>query len=53
MRKKYEQDLEEVREMKNYLKDYFTYKEQKSNYKKKMRKNSPEGEYRVEYKVKI
>ena len=52
LRQKYEQDLEEVREMKNYLKDYFTYKQEKNDLKKK-RNSSPEPEYYMEYKVKI
>lgn len=52
VRQKYEQDLEEVREIKNYLKDYFEYKQQKSEMKKK-RSVSPEGEYHMTYKVKI
>ena len=55
LRQKYEQDLEEVREMKNYLKDYFTYKQEKNDLKKK-RNASPEAvspEYYMEYKVKI
>ena len=55
MRQKYEEDLEEVREIKNYLKDYFEYKQQKNDLKKQKnnRANSPEGEYRMTYKVKI
>jgi hypothetical protein len=54
VRQKYEQDLEEVREIKNYLKDYFEYKQQKNDLKKK-RNASPEAqsEYYMEYKVKI
>ena len=52
VRQKYEQDLEEVREIKNYLKDYFNYKQQKNDLKKQ-RNNSPEGEYHMTYKVKI
>jgi len=55
VRQKYEEDLEEVREIKNYLKDYFEYKQQKNDLKKQKnnRANSPEGEYRMAYKVKI
>ena len=55
VRQKYEEDLEEVREIKNYLKDYFEYKQQKNDLKKQKnnRANSPEGEYRMTYKVKI
>ena len=34
VRQKYEEDLEEVREIKNYLKEYFEYKQQKSEIKK-------------------
>lgn len=52
LRQKYEQDLEEVREIKNYLKDYFEYKQQKNDLKKQ-RNASPEPEYYMEYKVKI
>ncbi len=52
VRQKYEEDLEEVREIKNYLKDYFQYKQHKNDLKKK-RANSPEGEYHMTYKVKI
>lgn len=55
VRQKYEEDLEEVREIKNYLKDYFAYKQQKNDLKKK-RNASPEAvspEYYMEYKVKI
>lgn len=55
VRQKYEQDLEEVREIKNYLKDYFAYKQEKNDLKKK-RNASPEAEspqYYMEYKVKI
>jgi hypothetical protein len=52
VRQKYEEDLEEVREIKNYLKDYFAYKQQKNDLKKK-RNASPEPEYYMEYKVKI
>ena len=55
VRQKYEEDLEEVREIKNYLKDYFEYKQQKNDLKKQKnnRANIPEGEYRMAYKVKI
>ena len=55
VRQKYEEDLEEFREIKNYLKDYFNYKQQKNDLKKQKnnRANSPEGEYRMAYKVKI
>jgi hypothetical protein len=55
VRQKYEEDLEEVREIKNYLKEYFEYKQQKNDLKKQKnnRANSPEGEYRMAYKVKI
>jgi hypothetical protein len=52
VRQKYEQDLEEVREIKNYLKDYFAYKQEKNDLKKK-RNASPEPQYYMEYKVKI
>lgn len=52
VRQKYEEDLEEVREIKNYLKEYFEYKQQKSEMKKK-RSVSPEAEYPMTYKVKI
>jgi hypothetical protein len=52
VRQKYEQDLEEVREIKNYLKDYFAYKQEKNDLKKQ-RNASPEPEYYMEYKVKI
>lgn len=52
MRQKYEEDLEEVREIKNYLKDYFEYKQQKNDLKRK-RNASPEPDYYMEYKVKI
>lgn len=52
VRQKYEQDLEEVREIKNYLKDYFAYKQEKNDLKRK-RNASPEPEYYMEYKVKI
>jgi hypothetical protein len=58
VRQKYEQDLEEVREIKNYLKDYFAYKQEKNDLKKK-RNASPakdyvsQPEYYMEYKVKI
>lgn len=52
VRQKYEEDLEEVREIKNYLKDYFAYKQQKNDLKKK-RNASPEPQYYMEYKVKI
>jgi hypothetical protein len=44
--------LEEVREIKNYLKDYFAYKQEKNDLKKK-RNASPEPQYYMEYKVKI
>lgn len=55
LRQKYEEDLEEVREIKNYLKDYFEYKQQKNDLKKQRRNASPEseGEYKMTYKVKI
>jgi len=55
VRQKYEEDLEEVREIKNYLKDYFSYKQEKNELKKQKnnRANSPEGEYHMTYKVKI
>ncbi len=61
VRQKYEQDLEEVREIKNYLKDYFEYKQKKNDLKKE-RNNSPEEklhvykdfyEEQVQYKFKI
>ena len=52
VRQKYEEDLEEVREIKNYLKEYFEYKQQKNDLKKK-RNASPEPQYYMEYKVKI
>ncbi len=52
VRQKYEEDLEEVREIKNYLKEYFEYKQQKSEMKKK-RSVSPEAEYKMTYNVKI
>ena len=35
VRQKYEEDLEEVREIKNYLKEYFEYKQQKNDLKNK------------------
>ncbi len=40
VRQKYEQDLEEVREIKNYLKEYFEYKQHKNDLKKQTN-NSP------------
>jgi hypothetical protein len=53
VRQQYEVDLEEVREIKNYLKDYFEYKQHKNDLKKNKRANSPEGEYKMTYNVKI
>ena len=55
LRQKYEEDLEEVRELKNYMRDYFEYKQEKTELKKQKRSKSPEseGEYRMTYKVKI
>ena len=34
VRQQYEVDLEEVRELKNYMRDYFEYKQQKNEVKK-------------------
>lgn len=55
IRQKYEEDLEELRELKSYMRDYFEYKQQKNDLKKQRKNASPEseGEYRMMYKVKI
>jgi len=52
LRQKYEEDLEEVRELKNYMRDYFEYKQQKNEVKKQNNKKkvySNDWEYEDEY----
>ena len=44
VRQNYEKDLEEVREIKNYLKEYFEYKQQKNELKKQRNNKKPELE---------